>query len=153
MPAKYPFKTLDIETNGKVKAIATSIGPAFGSFNKFIAIKSCVNKIIKINIKLIVNINAAALVKMRILRPLFSATNFDIEIGIANVDMVKSREYVGVAIVYRLIPYGPIILVKTILIIKPNILVRKPLIISINVDFTNKLFFIQSPLIINYFVI
>ena len=92
MPAKYPFKTLDIDTNGKVKAIATSIGPAFGSFNKFIAIKSCVSKISKISKKLIINIKAAALVNILILRPLFSATNFDMEIGIANVDIVKSRE-------------------------------------------------------------
>ena len=44
-------------------------------------------------------------------RPLFSDTNLEIEMGIARVDMVSNNEYVGVAIVNKLIPYSPIILV------------------------------------------
>jgi len=44
-------------------------------------------------------------------RPLFSETNLDIEIGIAKVEIVSNNEYVGVAIVNKLIPYSPIILV------------------------------------------
>ena len=39
LPAKYPFKTLEIETNGKVKAMAIKIGPASGSFKRVVAIK------------------------------------------------------------------------------------------------------------------
>ena len=99
-----------------------------------------------IRIKLIKRIKAAAEVKILMLLPLASATSFDIDMGIASVAIVKSREYVGVAIVYKLMPYGPIILVKTILMIKPRILVAKPLMIRIRVDLINKLFFTISPL-------
>ena len=57
-----------------------------------------------IRIKLIKSMRDAADVSILILLPLFSATNFDIDIGIARVAMVRSREYVGVAIAYKLIP-------------------------------------------------
>ena len=104
MPEKYPFKTLEIDTKGSVKAMAISIGPDLGSLSKFVAIKSWVKNIIIIRIKLIKSMRDAADVSILILLPLFSATNFDIDIGIARVAMVRSREYVGVAIVYKLIP-------------------------------------------------
>lgn len=104
LPEKYPFKTLEIDTKGSVKAMAISIGPDFGSLSKFVAIKSWVKNIIIIRIKLIKSMRDAADVSILILLPLFSATNFDIDIGIARVAMVRSREYVGVAIVYKLIP-------------------------------------------------
>ena len=59
---------------------------------------------ILIRIKLIARIRAAADVSILILLPLDSATNFDIDMGMARVAMVRSNEYVGVAIVYKLIP-------------------------------------------------
>lgn len=93
---------------------------------------------IVIRIRLMVKIIAVAEVRILILLPLFSETNFEIDIGIARVAIVSKSEYVGVAIVYKLIPYSPIILVYTILIINPSILVKKPLPIRINVDFINK---------------
>ena len=40
LPAKYPFRTLEIDTKGNVRAKATNIGPARGSFSKVVAIKS-----------------------------------------------------------------------------------------------------------------
>ena len=43
-------------------------------------------------VKLIMIIIAAALVKILILLPLFSDTNFEIEIGIARVEIVKNSE-------------------------------------------------------------
>ena len=110
-PAKYPFKTLDMDIKGRVKAIALSIISALGSLSKSVAIKLADKNIVDINIKFIVNIIVAAVVKIRILRPLFSATNLEIDIGIAKGAIVSNNEYVGVAIVYKLIPYGPIILV------------------------------------------
>lgn len=45
-----------------------------------------------INIALIPNINAAADVRIRMLLPLFSATNLEIDIGIERVAIVKSKE-------------------------------------------------------------
>ena len=45
-----------------------------------------------INIKFIPNISAAADVNILILRPLFSATNLEIDIGIASVATVSKRE-------------------------------------------------------------
>ena len=92
LPEKYPFKTLEIDTKGKVKAIAIKIGPAFGSFNRFIAIKSWVKNIMMIRTKLIERIKAAADVKILMLRPLASATNLDMDIGIASVDIVSNKE-------------------------------------------------------------
>lgn len=111
LPAKYPFKTDEIDTNGKVRAKASNIGEARGSLSKLIAIKSLVSKISKISKKLIDKIKNAADVRILIERPLFSDTNLEIEIGIASVDIVSNKEYVGVAIVNKLIPYSPIILV------------------------------------------
>ena len=91
-PAKYPFKTLEIDTNGSVSAIAIKIGPASGSFNNVVAIKSCVKKIIRIKMALIARIRAIADVRMRMLRPFDSATNLDIDIGMASVAIVNKRE-------------------------------------------------------------
>ena len=59
--------------------------------------------------KLIDKIKNAADVRIRMERPLFSETSFDIEIGMARVAIVSKREYVGAAIAYKLIPYSPII--------------------------------------------
>ena len=81
-----------METNGKVKTNATSIGPASGSFKRVVAIKLEVSRIMMIKIAFIASIKVAADVKMRILRPLFSATSLDIDIGIAKVAIVRSRE-------------------------------------------------------------
>ena len=71
---------------------AFKIGDASGSFNNTSAIKLLLANIIKISIVLIVKIIAAAVVNILILRPLFSATNLDIEIGIARVAIVNSNE-------------------------------------------------------------
>ena len=101
----------EIDTKGSVRAKAISIGDASGSFNKFVAIKSLVKKIINISKKLIDKIKKVADVSILMERPLFSDTNLDIEIGIAKVEIVSNNEYVGVAIVNKLIPYSPIILV------------------------------------------
>ena len=101
----------EIDTKGSVRANAISIGDASGSFNKFVAIKSLVKKIINISKKLIDKIKKVADVSILMERPLFSETNLDIEIGIAKVEIVSNNEYVGVAIVNKLIPYSPIILV------------------------------------------
>lgn len=109
LPAKYPFNTDEMDTNGKVKAKASNIGDAKGSFKRFIAIKSLVNRIINIRMKLIERIKNAADVRIRIDLFLFSDTNFEMEIGMASVAIVKSSEYVGVAIVNKLIPYSPMI--------------------------------------------
>lgn len=40
LPAKYPFKTLEIDTKGRVKTKAIRMGPARGSFSSVVAIKS-----------------------------------------------------------------------------------------------------------------
>ena len=72
--------------------MAISIGPDFGSLSKFVAIKSWVKNIIIIRTKLIERIKAAADVKILILRPLASATNLDMDIGIASVDIVSNKE-------------------------------------------------------------
>lgn len=111
LPAKYPFKTDEMDTNGKVREKASNIGDARGSLSKLIAIKSLVSKISKISRKLIDKIKNVADVRILMERPLFSDTNLEIEIGIARVDIVSNNEYVGVAIVNKLIPYSPIILV------------------------------------------
>lgn len=52
-----------------------------------------------IRMALILNIRAAAEVRIRMLLPLFSATSLEIEMGMERVAIVKRREYVGVAIV------------------------------------------------------
>ena len=63
LPAKYPFKTDEMDTNGKVREKASNIGDARGSLSKLIAIKSLVSKISRIsryintNIKYIINKN------------------------------------------------------------------------------------------------
>jgi len=53
-----------------------------------------------------------------------------------------TKEYVGITRLYRFIPSLPIILVKTILIINPNALVRTDPINKIKALLKNKLFFI-----------
>ena len=111
LPAKYPFKTLEMDTNGKVRAKAIIIGDVRGSLSKFVAKKSFVKKTIIIKSKFIEIIKNAALVNILMLLPLFSLTNFEIDMGIASVDIVSNKEYVGKAKVYKLIPYSPIILV------------------------------------------
>ena len=108
LPAKYPFKTDEMDTKGKVREKASNIGDARGSLSKLIAIKSLVSKISR---KLIDKIKNVADVRILMERPLFSDTNLEIEMGIARVDMVSNNEYVGVAIVNKLMPYSPIILV------------------------------------------
>lgn len=111
LPAKYPFKTLEIETKGKVRAKAIIIGLALGSFKRLTAKKSFVKKITNTKTRLMLIIKNAALVSILIDLPLFSETSLDIEIGIASVAIVSNKEYVGTAIEYKLIPYSPIILV------------------------------------------
>lgn len=92
LPAKYPFKTEEIDTKGRVRAHAKSKGEVRGSLSKLVAIKSLVNKITSIKRKLITRMRVAALVRMRIDLFLFSDTTFDIDMGIAKVEMVRSKE-------------------------------------------------------------
>ena len=69
----------------------------------------------------------------------FSEIILAIVVGIAKEVMVKNKEYVGITKVYKLIAFVPTILVKIILIIRPNTLVDIPLIINIKVDIRNLL--------------
>ena len=57
-----------------------------------------------------------------------------------------SKEYVGEISDNRVIPFIPNVLVYIIFIIRPNILVIQPPIISISVDFINLFFVGFSPL-------
>ena len=74
---------------------------------------------------------------------LFSLTNFDIAVGSPIEQRVIKRLNVGNIREYVPIPSVFIALVKLIFIIIPNILVMKPPIIKIIVDFINLFFIIK----------
>ena len=98
-----------METKGSVNAMAINILVAFGSFKRLQAINLLLIMVIKIRKVLMIRMMLVALVNIRILLPFASATNFDMAMGRARVDIVSNNEYVGIAIEYRLIPYVPMI--------------------------------------------
>ena len=64
-------------------------------------------------------------------------------VGSPNIAILFNKRKVGLIMEYSPIPFVPINLVKTILIINPRNLVKKPPIISIKVDLTNLFFIIN----------
>lgn len=76
-----------------------------------------------------------------LLRVVFSLTIFEMLTGKAKVANVINKLYVGVTIVYKLMPSSPMVLVYKTRITKPRILVIKPPISKIKIDVLKVSFF------------
>ena len=140
-PKKYPLIKLDKHINGNVSPIHIIGKYVSLFFNRVLDIIGAIKNIIKISIVLYMRVNGiiGAIIVFDFL--FFSLTSFDIEMVNDIVHSVIKRLKVGKTKLYNPIPLVPILLVNAILIIMANILVIKPPITKIIVDFI-KLFFI-----------